>query len=117
MLLCGASIMFHHSEAPQRGVKIKRLCYFSRLIPDLDDKGLDCVCAKLPTCAISVSLTAKMHKKISPPPELLTSRTTLLLHETGHCKGYCQIPQTFFREIVPDNTSFCLRCEIILDLY
>ena len=39
LLLCGASIMFHHSEAPQRGVKIKRLCYFSRLIPDWDDKG------------------------------------------------------------------------------
>ena len=98
MLLCGASIMFHYSEAPQRGVKIKRLCYFSRLIPDLDDKGLDCVCAKLPTCAISVSLTAKMHKKISPPPELLTSSTTLLLHETGH-----------FRELLPNTTDVFQR--------
>ena len=30
---------------------------------------------------------------------------------------YCQILQTFSTEDVPDNTSFPLRCELILTLH
>ena len=32
-------------------------------------------------------------------------------------ESYCQILETFSKEILPDNTSFFLRCELILNLY
>ena len=73
-LLCGASERFYLFEAPKRSVKIKKIMSFSPLIP-LGQQGLRLRFVELPTNAISVSLTIKIHKNNLTPSELLTNST------------------------------------------
>ena len=78
---------------------------------DWDNKGSDCVFVELPTHAISVSLTTETNKS-----NIDTSRGTtkqyykIILFKSFYqmkltfSESYCQILQTFRREIVPGNT-------------
>ena len=52
---------FYLFEAPKRSVKTKKYVILSPYLY-WDNKGEDCVFVKLPTYAISVSLTIELHK-------------------------------------------------------
>ena len=66
-LFCGASQGFIYLR--HQVWKQKNLSFFP-LICDWDNKGEDCVFVKLPTYAISVSLTIELHKNNTDTPSV-----------------------------------------------
>ena len=88
---------------------------FSPLIP-LGQQGLHFV--ELPAYAISISLTIEIHKNNTDKQyyKIYISKGFYQAKLT-FSESYSQILQTFSGKIVPDNTSFSLRCELILNFY
>ena len=70
------------------------------------------------------TFSQSLYQTTLTPPELLPNSTVkqyffISFYQTKltFSESYNQILQTFSTEDVPDNTSFFLRCEIILNLY
>ena len=68
-LFCGASQGFIYLRHQKEVWKQKNMSFFP-LICDWDNKGEDCVFVKLPTYAISVSLTIELHKNNTDTPSV-----------------------------------------------
>ena len=81
------------------------------------------VFVELPTYAISVSLTIEIHKNNIDTSTVTNKQyykkyfsKSFYQPKLAFLESYCQILQTFCREILPENTSFSLRREVILSL-
>ena len=122
-LFCRTSETIHLFQAPKRSVKNKKLVSFPPLLP-LGQQWLRLHFVELPTYAIFISLVIEIHINNTDTFRVTDKQfykmilfKRFLLNKATLSKGYCQILQTFSRKIVPDNTSFSLRCEVILNLY